>query len=30
MKLIKPSYEILEQSSGLKGIYKAIEVAGRT
>lgn len=30
MKLIKPSYEILEQSLGLKGIYKAIEVAGRT
>lgn len=30
MKLIKPSYEILEQSPGLKGIYKAIEVAGRT
>lgn len=30
MKFIKPSYEILEQSPGLKGIYKAIEVAGRT
>ena len=30
MKLIKSSYEILEQSPGLKGIYKAIEVAGRT
>ena len=30
MKLIKPSYEILEQSSGLEGIYKAIEIAGRT
>lgn len=30
MKLINPSYEILEQSSGLKGIYKAIEIAGRT
>ena len=30
MKLIKPSYEILEPSPGLKGIYKAIEVAGRT
>lgn len=30
MKLINPSYEILEQSPGLKGIYKAIEVAGRT
>ena len=30
MKLIKPLYEILEQSPGLKGIYKVIEVAGRT
>lgn len=30
MKLIKSSYEILGQSPGLKGIYKAIEVAGRT
>lgn len=30
MKLIKPSYEILEQSSGLEGIYKHIEYAGRT
>ncbi len=30
MKLIKQYFEILEQSPGLKGIYKAIEVAGRT
>lgn len=30
MKLIEPSAEILEQSSGLDGIYKQIEIAGRT
>lgn len=30
MKLIEPSVEILEQSSGLDGIYKQIEIAGRT
>lgn len=30
MKLIKASYEILEQPSGLEGIYKMIEIAGRT
>lgn len=30
MKLIKPSYEILEQSPGLEGIYKQIELAART
>lgn len=30
MKLIDPSYEILEQESGLQGIYKQIELAGRT
>lgn len=30
MKLINPSYEILEQESGLTGIYKQIELAGRT
>lgn len=30
MKLIEPSVEILEQSSGLNGIYKQIEIAGRT
>lgn len=30
MKLIKPSWEILEQSPGIEGIYEAIERAGRT
>ena len=30
MKLIKPGYEILPQPSGLDGIYKQIEIAGRT
>ena len=30
MKLIKPSFEILSQSEGLNGIYKQIELAGRT
>lgn len=30
MKLIKPSFSIIEQSSGLEGIYKQIEYAGRT
>lgn len=30
MKLIKPSWEILDQKPGLKGIYEAIERAGRT
>ena len=30
MKLIKPSYEILPQPSGLDGVYKQIEIAGRT
>ena len=30
MKLIKPSYKIIEQEPGLDGIYKAIESAGRT
>lgn len=30
MKLIKPSYEILEQKPGIEGIYEAIERAGRT
>lgn len=29
MKLIKPSFEIIEQQDGLKGIYKQIELAGR-
>lgn len=30
MEIIKPSFEILEQSPGLDGIYEAIERAGRT
>lgn len=30
MKLIKPSFEILEQEPGLEGIYKQIEKVGRT
>lgn len=30
MKLIKPSFEIIEQKSGLEGIYEQIELAGRT
>lgn len=30
MKLIKPYFEILPQSEGLEGIYKQIELAGRT
>ena len=30
MKLIKPSFEILEQLPGLEGLYKQIELAGRT
>lgn len=30
MKLIKPSFEIIEQQSGIDGIYKMIELAGRT
>lgn len=30
MKLIKPSWKILEQEPGINGIYKAIERAGRT
>ena len=29
MKLIKPSFEIWEQQSGIDGIYKMIELAGR-
>lgn len=29
MKLIKPSYEIWQQSSGLEGVYKQIELCGR-
>lgn len=30
MKLIKPSFEILDQQCGLEGIYKQIEISGRT
>ena len=30
MRLIKPSFEILDQQCGLEGIYKQIERAGRT
>jgi thymidylate synthase (FAD) len=30
MKLIKPSFTIIEQPSGIEGIYKQIELAGRT
>ena len=30
MKLIKPSFQILEQGPGIHGIYKQIELAGRT
>lgn len=30
MKLIKPSFTILQQAPGLEGVYKQIELAGRT
>lgn len=30
MKLIEPSYKIIEQKPGLEGIYEQIEMAGRT
>lgn len=30
MKFIKPSFKIIEQEAGLNGIYKNIELAGRT
>lgn len=30
MKLIKPSFTIVEQGPGIEGIYKQIEMAGRT
>lgn len=30
MKIIEPSFEILEQQPGIDGIYKQIELAGRT
>lgn len=29
MKLVKPYFEVLEQDSGISGVYKAIERAGR-
>lgn len=30
MKLVEPSYEILSQESGIDGVYKQIEMCGRT
>ncbi len=30
MRLIKPTYKIIEQEAGLNGIFKQIELAGRT
>ena len=30
MKLIRPSFEIIDQQSSLEGVYKQIELAGRT
>lgn len=30
MKLIKPYFEILEQNPGIEGVYRQIELAGRT
>lgn len=30
MKLIKPSFTIIEQGTGIEGVYKQIELAGRT
>lgn len=30
MKLVKPSFSIIEQGAGLDGLYKHIELAGRT
>jgi thymidylate synthase (FAD) len=30
MRLIKPSFEIIEQKPGVEGVYKQIELAGRT
>ena len=30
MKIINPSFTILEQGAGLDGMYKHIEIAGRT
>lgn len=30
MNIITPKFEILEQPAGLDGMYKMIEIAGRT
>lgn len=30
MKLVKPKFEILEQAPGIDGVYKMVELAGRT
>ena len=30
MRLVKPSYSIIEQPPGLEGVYKMVEIAGRT
>ena len=30
MKIIKPSFEIIEQQPGIEGLLKHIELAGRT
>lgn len=30
MRLVKPKFEIIEQPSGIEGIYKIVEIAGRT
>lgn len=30
MKLVEPKFEILDQGEGLEGIYRQIEIAGRT
>ena len=30
MNLINPSVEIIKQESGIEGIHKQIEIAGRT
>lgn len=29
MRLIEPSFEIIEQQAGLEGVYKQIELIGR-
>ena len=30
MRLVKPSFGIIEQQSGIEGMYKQIELASRT